>query len=477
MRTLSLKRRQTFWLVGVLSLLLIVDAWFSYGDAQQAANQAYDRSLSASVRGIAERVYATESEVVVDVPYSALELFESGSADRIYYSVQILGGDIITGYDGLPPTPASDHNKAIFYDGSYRGESVRIGALVKPLYRPEFPKPVMIVVAETTNARQEVVAHLFYREFARKELVIAVALTVVLLATIFAVKPIDRLGQTIRARHEDDLTPLDGRDVPAEVLPLVGAINHHLDRIGRMLEARRRFITDAAHQLRTPLAVLNTQAEYALRQDDAGEMRHAVEALHHSLGQATRLANQLLSLSRAEPINGLMLKQEDVDLAAVARDVVIDLLVLAAKHDIDLGIEGGNSPVIVRGQPLLLREMISNLVDNALRYTPAGGVVTVQVDVQADGGDAPPRARLRVVDDGPGIPPDSRSAVFLRFYRLPGSDHTGSGLGLSIVKEIVLGHHGDIELDDARPGTAERPGLAVTVRLPLAAAADSAHDE
>ncbi|KAB2964076.1 sensor histidine kinase [Zoogloea sp.] len=466
----SLKRHQILWLVGVLSVLLAVDAWFSYGDAQRAANHAYDRSLSASVRGIAERVYATESEVVVDVPYSALELFEAGSADRIYYAVQHQGGALITGYESLPLPAAADFNKAVFYDGVYKGQVLRLGAIVKPLYRPEFPKPVVIVVAETTHARQDVVNQLFLWEFARKGLVIAVALVVVLVATIVAVKPIDRLGATLLARPEDDLTPLDGRDVPAEIKPLVDATNHHLARIGKMLEARRRFITDAAHQLRTPLAVLNTQAEYALRQDDPGEMRAAVDALHSSLGQAIRLANQLLSLSRAEPINGLMVHPQPVDLGATAREVVIDLLPLAGRKAIDLGMEGSESPLVVDGQPLLLREMISNLVDNALRYTPPGGIVTVEVDAPAE---MPGSARLRVTDNGPGVPPASRNEVFLRFFRLPGSDHTGSGLGLSIVREIVLGHHGEIRLVDGQGAGPGRPGLTVEIRLPLRAPASA----
>ncbi|MGL4410200.1 MAG: sensor histidine kinase N-terminal domain-containing protein [Zoogloea sp.] len=458
MKAGSLKRHQSLWLVGMLSLLLLVDAWFSYGDAQQTANHAYDRSLSASVRGIAERVYATEDEIVVDVPYSALELFEAGSADRIYYNVQVRGGRLITGYEQLPLPPGEpEYNKPVFYDGLYKGEPLRLGALVKPLYRPEFPHPVMIIVAETTNARQDVVQRLFLREFARKALVMVAALGIVLLATITALRPIDQLGQTIRQRPEDDLTPLDGRHVPAEVQPLVQAINHHLDRISRMLEARRRFITDAAHQLRTPLAVLKTQAEYALRQDDPAETRHALGALHRSLGHATRLTNQLLSLSRAEAVNGMMVGLSSVDMNALAREVVIDLLVLAGERGIDLGFEGDTRPCRVHGQPLLLREMISNLVDNALRYTPAGGMVTVSVDTWSG------HQRLRVMDNGPGIPPEDRASVFQRFYRLPGHNPAGSGLGLAIVREIVLSHQGEIELHTAPEGQ----GLEARVLLPM----------
>jgi two-component system sensor histidine kinase TctE len=277
---------------------------------------------------------------------------------------------------------------------------------------------------------------------------------------MIAVQPIDNLGQAIRERPDDDLTPIDAVGVPHEVKPLVDAINLHMERIGAMLEARRRFITDAAHQLRTPLAVLNTQAEYALRQHTESEMRPAIEALHHSLGSAIRLTNQLLSLSRAEPINGLMAARQPVDIVAVARDMVVELLPLAERKGIDLGFEGGAAPLVVTGHPVLLRELVANLVDNALRYTPAAGIVTVAVDLAPE---AASTARIRVIDNGPGIPAEFREQVFLRFFRLDGGDYTGSGLGLSIVREIVLGHGGEIALADAPGG-----GLLVEVRLPLA---------
>jgi two-component system sensor histidine kinase TctE len=485
MRLTSLKRQLAQWLIGVLSALLLADAWVSYREALHAANQAYDRSLSASLKGIAERVYATDKEVVVDIPYSALELFEAGSDDRVFYSVGWAGEEAaITGYDQLPLPTRLQTNVPVFYDGEYKGQPLRLGALQKPLYRTEFPRPVVVIFAETTHSRQEVVSTLFWREFGRKALFLLVALAVALLATRQAVKPVERLGRAIRARPEEDLTPIDAPDIPREVAPLVEAINLHMGRIDRMLEARRRFITDAAHQLRTPLAVLNTQAEYALRQHDINEMRPAITALHHSLGSAIRLTNQLLALSRAESINGLMAGRQPVDLAALAQETVIELLPLAAERGIDLGFDGRATPT-VPGNPVLLREMITNLIDNALRYTPRGGMVTVRVTTVAAPPVPPPPteealselpwtppqpqlACLTVLDNGPGIPADQRELVFLRFLRLNSSDTVGSGLGLSIVKEIVLGHDGQIELEDGEQGGEQQRGLAAVVTLPQA---------
>jgi two-component system sensor histidine kinase TctE len=463
----SLKRGLAVWLVGVLSALLLVDAWYSYRDALAAANQAYDRSLSASLKGIAERIYATESEVVVDIPYSALELFEAGSSDRVFYGVSYEGGEQITGYEGLPLPPKLQPNVAVFYDGVYNGQALRLGAMLKPLYRTEFPRPVIVILGETTNSRHEVVQSLFFGEIGRKALLVVVALGVALLATRQAFKPIERLGGAIRGRPDDDLTPIAADEVPREVAPLVYAINQHMGRINKMVEARRRFIADAAHQLRTPLAVLNTQAEYALRQHDEVTMRPAVEAFHRSLGGAIRLTNQLLSLSRAEPVNGLAMAPQPVDVAAQARDMVVELLPLAARKHIDLGVDGvageTGEMATVSGQAVLLRELIANLIDNAIRYTPEGGLVTVGVARAVDEAGAA-SVILTVTDNGPGIPPAERERVFLRFFRLDGSDHTGSGLGLSIVREIVLGHGGEITLDDGSDGR----GLRVTVRLPAA---------
>lgn len=461
----SLKRGLAVWLVGVLSALLLVDAWYSYRDALAAANQAYDRSLSASLKGIAERIYATESEVVVDIPYSALELFEAGSSDRVFYGVTYDGGEQITGYEGLPLPPALQPNVAVFYDGIYKGQALRLGAMLKPLYRTEFPRPVIVILGETTNSRHEVVQSLFFGEVGRKAVLVVVALVVALLATRRAFKPIERLGGAIRGRLDDDLTPIEASEVPREVAPLVYAINQHMGRINKMVEARRRFIADAAHQLRTPLAVLNTQAEYALRQHEEAAMRPAVEAFHKSLGSAIRLTNQLLSLSRAEPVNGLAMTPQPVDMAALAGDMVVELLPLAARKHIDLGVEGmaGGSGAVVSGQFVLLRELIANLIDNAIRYTPEEGLVTVGV-AREEGGEGAPMVLLTVTDNGPGIPASERERVFLRFFRLDAGDHQGSGLGLSIVREIVHGHAGEIALNDSPDGR----GLRVEVRLPAA---------
>jgi two-component system sensor histidine kinase TctE len=243
--------------------------------------------------------------------------------------------------------------------------------------------------------------------------------------------------------------------VQSELHPLVHALNDHMERVQNQMAAQRRFVSNAAHQLRTPLALISTQASVAAREDDRVKRDEALQALRLSTRQVTRLASQLLTLSRAEP--GSRRPRSDViDLSATARHVLENQAEEALRRRIDLGLETGG-PVHVEGDGTMLREMLVNLVDNALRYGRDGGVVTVSV--QRDGA----TALLEVEDDGPGIAEAERGPVFERFYRVMGTASEGSGLGLAIVREVVDGAGGTVELSAAPQG-----GLLVTIRLPLA---------
>ena len=454
----SLQRSFLIWILTVFVAWLLIDAWLGYQDALRAANQAFDRSLSVSVKGIAERISVENKALTVDIPYSSFEFFEAGSNERIFYRIGLPNAPMLTGYEDLPqPTQAVPLNTLIFYDGTYKGAPVRLAALSHPLYHDDFPDPVQVIFAETIHSRQGLWISLFLRQMGR-QLILLISLLVLALWSMRRVfRPLETLGAHLGKRAEDDLTPLETDDIPLEVLPLVDAINAHMRRIERMLLARRRFITDAAHQLRTPLAVLSTQAEYALRQHQVEEIRPAVKALQQSLGGAIRLTNQMLSLSRAEPVNGLAEQYQTLDIRLLAQEVVLSLWPLAEQKQIDLGITDETVSAWVHGNSLLLREMLTNLIDNALRYTPSGGGVTVSIQTsQAK------EIHLQIWDTGPGIPKAERERVFLRFFRLNPQDSFGSGLGLAIVREIVLAHGGRIHLEDAPVGT----GLNVFIFLP-----------
>lgn len=458
----SLRRRVAWWFIPPLAILVLINAVLSYNGALEAANRAYDRSLTVALKAIAENIHSTGGRISADIPYSAFDMSDEGLQERIYYSVIGPDGARLTGYDDLPPPMLNaGSDEPTIVDALYRQQPVRLGALTKRLYDPELAggDTVAVLFAETTDARKSLAHRLFMGSLWRQLLLLVTGMLLVVLALASAFRPLVDLRDRICGRHEEDLTPIPLHDVPQELTPFIGAINHHMQRLANMLRARRNFLADTAHQIRTPLAVLGTQAEYGLRQNDPEEMRRTFESLLASIRGARRMANQMLTLARAEPANGLIQERTRLDIAALARDVAGDFAPLALKKGIELAFEDGSCPVFVSGNATMLREMIANLVDNALRYTPAGGHVTITVAALKRA------ALLRVADDGPGIPESEWENVFHRFYRILGrGDSEGSGLGLAIVREICWGHGGEIRLATPAHGS----GLDVEMTLPLA---------
>jgi len=378
----------------------------------------------------------------------------------VFYAVIGPDGSLLTGYPDMPlPQVLAGDGVVKTADAIYKGDAVRIGAMRKRLYDPATAGDdnILVLVAETIETRTVLARNLFFDSLRRQLALIALGVMLVLVALGTAFRPLLRLRDTIRNRSEEDLTPVSPADVPSEIRPLIDAINHHMGRLSAMLDARKRFLADAAHQLRTPLTVLGTQAEYGLRQEDPAEMRHTLKGIVRSIRSARRLTNQMLSLSRAEAVNGLIRERGRLDYADLVREVALELSQLALRRQVDLAYEGLRGGLMVDGNDAMLREMVANLIDNAIRYTPAGGQVTVIVAREEE------QAVAVVRDSGPGIAPDERDKVFQRFYRsLDQSETEGSGLGLSIVREICLAHSGRVSLDAGPAGR----GLEVTVRLP-----------
>lgn len=463
---LSLRGRVARWLLPPLLILLAINAVLSWLGARQAVNRAYDRSLTASVRAIAEQVHSLEGEITVDVPSSAFEVFEAGVQERIFYAVFAPDGRLVTGYEDLraPRAPAED-GTLLLAEMQYRGEDVRVGAMRKRLYDPVLAggDAVTIVFAETTESRVALARELFLDGLRRQLLLVGLGALMLALALGTAFRPLVELRDAVQKRAEDDLTPVPTGNVPSEVQPLIGAINHHMERLSAMLAARRRFLADAAHQIRTPLAVLSTQAEFGARQGDPGEMRRIFQSLLATIRSTRRMADQMLALSRAEPANGLIQEQEPVDLTEIAREVALELVPLALKKHIELAFEA-NGPAPMTGNAAMLRELVANLVDNAIRYSPPDTQVVVATGVSEG------RVVLAVSDEGPGIPPEERDKVFQRFYRILGQGGPdGSGLGLAIVREIALAHGGEVRLGNAAGGR----GLLVEVEFPAEARASA----
>jgi two-component system sensor histidine kinase TctE len=455
----SLRRRVAGWLLPPLLILAVINAVFSYLAALEAVNHAYDRSLTASIRSIAERVHSLEGEISVDVPYSAFETFEVGVQESIFYAVIGPRGQLVTGYEDLAaPAEVPGDGQLLFAATAFRGAPVRLAAMKKRLYDPVLAggDAVTIVFAETTGSRTALARELFFDSLRRQFLLIALGAVMLVLALGSAFRPLVALRDAVRDRADEDLTPVPSANVPSEVRPLIAAINHHMERLSAMVEARRRFLADAAHQIRTPLAVLTTQAEFGARQADPGEMRRTFESMLATVHSTRRMANQMLALSRAETANVLVLEQAPLDMTELARDIALELAPVALKQRIELAFEA-TGPAPLTGNAAMLREMIANLVDNAIRYSPPDTHIVIATGARDDA------VVLAVEDEGPGIPPEERDKVFGRFYRILGHGETdGSGLGLAIVREICLAHHGRITLRDGAGGR----GLHVEVELP-----------
>ncbi|RSD24665.1 sensor histidine kinase [Pandoraea apista] len=463
----NLRRQLALWLLFPLLGLLALDTWLTYQRAMSAANSAFDRSLEFSIKSIREGTQLIDGEVQVNLPYLALEMFESDRGGKIYYVIREDGGRAVTGYHDLPMPPgrlAPEPYHTAFYDAVYRGEALRMGALQLPVH--DVPnaqtRAVWIVVGETTESRHELARQILTGALQQEVLLVVLALAIVWLGVTRGLRPLNRLSAKVAARSEDDTTPLDNVDLPTEVKPLVESINQYVGRVGRMQASRQRFFADAAHQLKTPLAIIQAESELTLRESLSEPARTRVERLNHAVKQAAKSVRQLLSLSRLEAEGGPPVAMVPLRLDEVARSVALDWSPVARSRHIDLGFEH-DGPVPVLAQRELLSELCGNLIDNAIRYAARvgdGTVITVRTRREADA------AVLQVVDNGPGIPVHEREAVFERFYRREHHGATpqsadGSGLGLAIVKEIARMHRAEVALGDAPGG-----GLDVTVRFP-----------
>jgi two-component system sensor histidine kinase TctE len=465
-RVRSLRRSLLAWLVLPLTVAIAVGAVTSYRGALEAADLAYDRTLLTSARGIAERVVPVDDRLTVELPYAAIDVFEADQPGRVFYRVTGLEGEFLSGYDDFPPMPPGTARSELypalvhFYDCDYHGTPLRAAALYEPISGPGPRGMVVVYVGETLEARRSLARKLLAQTLAQQALLLALLAVATVVAVHRALRPVRRLREEVSRRPPSDLEPVDETHVHRELRPLVEALNQHIERVRRLLESRRRFIADASHQLRTPLAALKTQAEMALRSGSTEATREAVQAVVATTDETVHLANQLLSLARAEPHPGDHPLVE-TDLCAIARQVCLDRSPDAVRCEVDLAFEDG--PARVRGDAVLLRELVTNLVENALRHGAEGGVVTVRTRTGAGGG-----AVLEVEDAGRGIPAELRARAFERFYRVPGQPAPGSGLGLAIVSEIAARHGAAVELADARPPGSPQPGLRVTVTFPAA---------
>ncbi len=462
------------WLLVPMMLLWPVSIVLTYVSAKALSNPPYDRALAEATDVLAEQLKVRNGRLIANIPLPAREILRADEIDTVYFQVLGTRREFVAG-DRELPLPDEDEvvipDQVRFRDDILQGVEIRVAYIhVTPAGlvagdvkgRPMLP---LVQVAETLNKRAQLANEIVKGVILPQFIVLPLAVTLIWFGLARGLVPLADLSRRIGTRKPGDLSPIDPGAVPEEVAPLIRAINQLMLRLDASLKGQQRFIANAAHQLRTPLAGIKTQAELALRQSthaaDARELRASLTQMLLSTERAARMVSQLLALTRAERGGaGQSLPTITyVRLDALVRDQVREWVPAALDRRIDLGCDEERAAAIeIDGDPVLLAELVGNLIDNALRYTPSGGVISVHV--RPPGADTPKvGATLIVEDSGPGIPEEERELVFERFYRVLGSDPEGrnldgSGLGLAIVREIASRHHARVSIGDAPGGGA-----------------------
>jgi len=465
------------WMLAPLLLLWPMSIAITYLVAKSIANQPFDHALEDRVTVLAQQVREVDGAIASVLPGSARDILRADDVDSVYFQVLDAHGRHVDGDRELPRPREEEADKdgAVHFRGdAVHGTPVRVAYLyvnLDPLHQADAavhadappPRKALVQVAETLDKRALLANEIIKGVILPQFIILPVILALVWFALSRGLSPLAELQERIRARPSDDLSPIDSRQVPEEISPLVGSLNDMLGRLAQTIDMQKRFIADAAHQMKTPLAGMRMQSELALRQVDPGEIHRSLEQLAKSSESATRLVNQLLALARAENQPHAGLAFEEIELGALARSVVQDWVQASFAHGIDLGYEPHDAPVRIAGNAMMLRELLSNLIDNALRYTPAGGSVTVRVLRDGD------HALLEVEDTGPGIAPAERAHVFERFYRIleASASVTGSGLGLAIVREIAGQHNAEVDIfNNPRAHSKKFPGSLFRLTFP-----------
>ena len=443
------------WMLAPLLFLWPLSIAVTHHVANQIANQPYDQALAENVGAIARLVKLADGRAVVNFPAPARVLLRADENDITYYQVSGLGGNLVAGDREIPRPPASElaqeADSVYFRDDDINGNDIRVAYRFVSLG----PGRALVQVAETRKKREELAGRIISGVILPQFAIIPLAVILVYLGLSRGIAPLNRLQQRIRERRPGDLAPIGIHGVPEELRPVITAFNEMMARLEANLAAQQRFIADAAHQMRTPLTGLKMQTELALTETDPQLMRRSLRQIAESADRAVHLINQLLALARAEAGYEKVYVFERVDLVKLARNVTQESVPHALARGIDIGFEGSGWPLWMEGSPVLLHELVSNLVDNAIKYTPIGGKVTVRVRGGAF-------ALLEVEDSGVGIPEQELERVFERFYRVLGSDVHGSGLGLPIVREIAELHRASVKLVRNSDG----PGTLAQVAFP-----------
>jgi two-component system sensor histidine kinase TctE len=451
-------RTQLLWrLLPSVLVVILIASFFAYRLSLEMATDAYDAALFDSARSLAQQIsVGGGAKPVLELPRAAEEILLFDPHDRIYYRVTAADGSTVAGDARLPlpETPVSEAIPVRFYDTQVEGQRVRASAY--GLFAGGEQRAGTVVFAETLVKRHRLSERILFTLVVPLVVITVLAAVLVWYGVRSGLAPLSDLASALARRDSSDLRPVASDRVPGEVRPAVEAFNNLMTRVDAAQLAQQRFLSEAAHQLRTPLAGLSAQLDRALLAQDYDALKPALVHLRGSSRRVTRLVNQLLTIARAEPAGDPKRDFAEFDLAALVQEICREWVPDAIANGVDLGFAGDPGPVKVLGHEPLVGEMLNNLIDNALRYgARAGQSVTVRLTRD-------PQPELAVEDEGPGVPAEERARVFDRFHRVSGSAAGGSGLGLAIVREIARSHDAEAWVEAGADGR----GAVFRVRFP-----------
>ena len=440
-KTNSIRQKLSNWLLILLLPSLLLGTVSAYYLATYFANLAYDRTLFRVALALAEQIEVKNDEMVVDLPESTLNLIEYDPDDWIYYQIQDGNHQLVIGDEGLSlPKLMPKAGQSVYYEITFADKPLHMVAFNFPLAELHGKGNATILIGETTTKRDKMADEIIAVMLIPQILLVLLIIFLVDLGIRRGLMSLEKLKNLISQRQAGDMQPLEEQNTPEELKPLIHAMNDLLAKEKMAINKRRHFLANAAHQLKTPLAGLKIQAENALRENDLTHIQHALRQISLGSDNLARLANQLLSLARAEPDNGQGQTFERVDMIRLIHEVSAEWVPKALAKNIDLGISCQLSELNISGNAILLQELLNNLIDNAIRYNPANTNITVSLSLLNS------NAILAVQDNGVGIAQSEQSKVFERFYRVLGTKENGCGLGLAIVREIANQHHAQVDL-------------------------------
>lgn len=452
-------RKQLFSLfMPILLVLLGTSSLLSYSFVSQFSSDLFDRNLLNSADSISGRVRLRSGKIVADLPPAAQAILKNDNSEKFFYRVLDSSGRKVSGDNGLPvPSPDLQLDSAKISTTAISGERVRLTETKTPVDGSE-GEYAIVQFAQTMNGRKQFQDKIFLSVFFPQALLVIVGLFAAWYGVSKILTPLKSLQMQLAKRSPSDLSPLADEQTPAEVYPLVTAINQLLEQSKEAIKTHQRFIANAAHQLRTPLAGLKTYSSIGIQMIDAEELRHIVKELDSGIDRSTRMVSQLLALARTEIGERPMTRTSTpVNLNDLVQAVLSENAHESMRRNLELNFEPLDRPAILHGDPTGLQHLVSNLIENAMLYTPEEGKISIMLDMHES------NLIFAVTDNGPGIPEPERQKVFERFYRINGTKGQGSGLGLAIVREVALAHGAVIEIENPSSGQ----GTTVRVVFPL----------